>query len=77
MDKQTLVRNIKEWVKLDNEINTLNAEIKKRKTAKKELTTDLMEFMKTQEIDCFILMMENSIHLLKLTVHYKNSLLKH
>ena len=53
MDKQTLVRNIKEWVKLDNEINTLNAEIKKRKAAKKELTTDLMEFMKTQEIDCF------------------------
>ena len=27
MDKQTLVRNIKEWVKLDNEINTLNAEL--------------------------------------------------
>ena len=53
MDKQTLVRNIKEWVKLDNEINTLNVEIKKRKDAKKDLTNNLMEFMKTKEIDCF------------------------
>ena len=53
MDKQTLVRNIKEWVKLDNEINTLNTEIKKRKDAKKDLTNNLMEFMKTKEIDCF------------------------
>ena len=53
MDKQTLVRNIREWVKLDNEINTLNAEIKKRKNAKKELTNGLMEFMQNKDIDCF------------------------
>tara|TARA_Y100000389_G_scaffold164856_1_gene168773 strand:- start:346 stop:681 length:336 start_codon:yes stop_codon:yes gene_type:complete len=53
MDKQTLVRNIREWVKMDNEINTLSAEIKKRKETKKELTNGLMEFMKTKEIDCF------------------------
>ena len=53
MDKDILIKNIKEWVKLDNEINTLNTEIKKRKELKKELSTNLMEFMKTNEIDCF------------------------
>tara|TARA_Y100000389_G_scaffold202490_1_gene247933 strand:- start:214 stop:549 length:336 start_codon:yes stop_codon:yes gene_type:complete len=53
MDKDMLVKNIKEWVKLDNEINTLNTEIKKRKNLKKELSTNLMDFMKNNEIDCF------------------------
>ncbi len=51
--KQELVNNIKEWIKLDNEINKLNLEIKERKNKKKQLSSDLVEVMKKNKLDCF------------------------
>ncbi len=51
--KQELVNNIKEWIKLDTEINKLNIEIKERKNKKKQLSSDLVEVMKKNKLDCF------------------------
>jgi len=51
--KEELVGNIKEWIKMDNEISTLKAEIKERNNKKKLLTESLVNVMKKNEIDCF------------------------
>ena len=51
--KEQLVTNIKEWVKLDNEINQMKTEINERNKRKKTLTDNLMKVMKHNEIDCF------------------------
>ena len=51
--KEVLINNIKEWVQLDNEIKTLQKETKDRRLRKKELTDELVEVMKSNEIDCF------------------------
>ena len=50
--KQILVQNIREWVKLDNEIRALKKEEKARQTEKKQLNENLIEIMKSNEIDC-------------------------
>ena len=51
--KEQLVNNIKEWIKMDNEITQLKAEIKERNNKKKTLTEGLVNVMKTNKIDCF------------------------
>lgn len=51
--KEQLINNIKEWIKIDNEVSKLNLEIKTRKNRKKELTIALVETMKKNTIDCF------------------------
>ena len=51
--KEELVNNIKEWIKIDTEINQLQTEIKQRKNKKKVLSESLMSVMKKNEIDCF------------------------
>ena len=51
--KDELITNIKEWIKLDNELSKLQSEIKIRKNRKKELTLGLVETMKKNTIDCF------------------------
>lgn len=51
--KEQLIKTIKEWVKLDNEIRALHNEEKNRKTEKKRISNSLMEIMKKNEIDCF------------------------
>jgi len=51
--KEQLVQNIKNWVKIDNDIRLLNLELAKRKTEKKKISEMLMETMKTNEIDVF------------------------
>lgn len=51
--KEQLVNNIKEWIKMDNEIAQLKAEIKERTNKKKTLTENLVTVMKTNSIDCF------------------------
>lgn len=51
--KEQLVSNIKEWIKIDNEISKLKNEIKERNNKKKKLTEDLVTVMKTNSIDCF------------------------
>jgi len=51
--KAELVSNIKEWIKLDTEITQLNTEMKERKEKKKKLSSDLVEVMKKNKLDCF------------------------
>ena len=48
-----LVQNIKQWIKLDNDITKMKAEIAKCNKQKKDLTGELMKVMKENEIDCF------------------------
>lgn len=51
--KETLVNNIKEWIKIDNEVAQLKADVKERTIRKKILTENLVTIMKTNSIDCF------------------------
>jgi transposase len=51
--KELLIRTIKEWVRLDNEVRVLQKEQALRKIEKKNISTHLMEIMKKNEIDCF------------------------
>ena len=51
--KDQLIEKIKEWVKIDNEIRTLQKELAKRKTTQKRVSSELMEVMRTNEIDAF------------------------
>ena len=51
--KETLIKTIKEWVRLDNEIRTLKKEEAKRNIEKKNVSTQLMEIMKNNNIDEF------------------------
>ena len=51
--KEVLISNIKEWIKIDNEIAEFNSQIKERKNKKKALTEELVNVMKLHNIDCF------------------------
>ena len=51
--KELLVNNIKEWIKIDNEVAQLKADIKERTNKKKLLTENLVTVMKSNKIDCF------------------------
>lgn len=51
--KEILINNIKDWVKLENEITLLNKEINRRKKEKKILSMTLIETMKENNIDCY------------------------
>jgi len=51
--KEELIKAIKEWVKIDNEIRILQKEQIQRKNEKKKISANLMEVMKKNEIDCF------------------------
>jgi hypothetical protein len=51
--KEQLVSNVKEWIKIDNEITQLKEQIKERNNKKKSLTENLVTTMKNNSIDCF------------------------
>ena len=51
--KEELIFNIKEWIKMDNEITKMKAEVKEKTNKKKELTESLVNVMKNNAIDCF------------------------
>lgn len=53
MDKSDLIKVIKDWVKIDNEIRTLQKEISSRRNEKTKISQRLMTIMKQNEIDCF------------------------
>ena len=50
--KDIIVKNIRQWVKLDNEIRALKKEENIRKNEKKEISNTLIDVMKNNEIDC-------------------------
>jgi hypothetical protein len=51
--KEELVKHIREWIEIDNDINVLHKKIKQLKENKKTLTSSLVNVMKNNEIDCF------------------------
>jgi uncharacterized protein (UPF0335 family) len=51
--KEQLKDHLRYWVRIENEISTLSAEIKKRKLIHQQLSASLLKVMKQSEIDCF------------------------
>jgi hypothetical protein len=51
--KEQLIKSIKDWIKIDNDIRVLHAELTKKKKEKTDISKLLMETMKANEIDCF------------------------
>jgi hypothetical protein len=51
--KEELINNIREWIKVDNEIIKLKAETKLLAAKQKALTDSLVKIMKGNSIDCF------------------------
>ena len=51
--KEELITNIKEWIKLDNDIAKAKTDIKEKTSRKKSLTENLVTVMKSNSIDCF------------------------
>ena len=51
--KEELIGNIREWIKIDNDLNNLKKEIKNKTAQKKLLTDNLVNVMKVNAIDCF------------------------
>ena len=53
MDREKVIGNIKTWIDIDEEMKVLRKEMKTLRDKKKELTKNLVEVMKSNEIDCF------------------------
>jgi hypothetical protein len=49
--QQELLENVKTWLDIDNQIRTLQKEIRDRRKLKKDLTESLVGIMKNQDID--------------------------
>ena len=52
-DKDILVKNIKDWVMIDDELNKMKKQIKEYNLQKKQITSKLVQTMKHKNIDCF------------------------
>jgi len=51
--KEDLISHIKEWIKIDKEINICKSELKEKIALKKLLSSNLIDVMKNNKIDCF------------------------
>lgn len=51
--KDQLKEYLRQWVRIENEISTLSAEIKKRKLIHQKISSSLLKVMRDSEIDCF------------------------
>ena len=51
MNNDELLENVKTWLNIDNEIRTLQKEIKNRRKLKRELTQSLVGIMKSNDIE--------------------------
>ena len=51
--KEIIINKIKEWIKIDDEINLINNKLKEYKVQKKKLSEELISIMKNNDIDCF------------------------
>ena len=61
MDKQHLLHSVKSWINIDDDIRSLQREIRAKRKEKKELTETLVSTMKDNEIDCFELGQGNKL----------------
>lgn len=52
-NKNYMVQKIKTWLAVETKINELSRQLKELRTMRKDLNVDLLEIMKTNEIDCF------------------------
>jgi hypothetical protein len=52
-DKSVLLESIKAWLQVDNELRELQKASKERREMKKQLTHNLVNVMRENEIDCF------------------------
>lgn len=52
-DKRKLIENVKSWIDIDNDIKVLQKELKEKRKEKKMFTQNLVEIMKTNNVDCF------------------------
>ena len=50
---QELVQNVKDWIVIDNEMKEMRKKMKEYRKQKKTLTENLVNVMKSNEIDCF------------------------
>lgn len=48
-----VIELIKKWIKTDNEMRTLKQEVASRKKIKDKLSSELLEIMKSKDIDSF------------------------
>lgn len=51
--KEELVKHIRGWIQIDNDISALQRQMKTLREDKKNLTASLVDVMKSNEIDCF------------------------
>jgi uncharacterized protein (UPF0335 family) len=51
--KEQLKDYLRQWVRVENEISTLSAEIKKRKLIHQQLSKSLLDVMRKNDIECF------------------------
>ena len=52
-NKVYMVQKIKTWLAVESKINELSHQLKELRKMRKDLNVDLLEIMKTNEIDCF------------------------
>ena len=52
-DKEILVQNLREWMGMETELNKLRNQMKDIRNRKKEITENLVNFMKSKDFDCF------------------------
>jgi hypothetical protein len=50
--KDELIANIKEWMKIESEIQKAKQELKEKNNKRKELSQKLIDVMKSHSIDC-------------------------
>lgn len=53
LNKQQIISLVKEWMTMDERIKTLQKEIRQCRQVNKDLTSQLVDVMKSHDIDCF------------------------
>jgi hypothetical protein len=52
-DQGYMIQRIKQWFAIENKLTELSSQMKELRKMRKELNVDLLEIMKTHNIDCF------------------------
>ena len=53
VSKEEMITHIKKWMQYDNDIKQLQNELKTKKESRRQHTEQLVNIMKSNEIDCF------------------------